>query len=330
MRRFLLGILVAGLFGCGETYAPFASNQIAAGMDVSQRMEVDSLLARVQAICDARLADPSREDRGNDCGRSSCVYSRSATENLIRQWVASDLLAASPTLQTQVEEDGGFATTNLWLDFPGTLRPDEWVLAIAHYDAWFCGANDNATGTATLFEMAKTLALSTLDRSVRILWVDGEEYGMVGSNRYLRQHTSDRVVMVLNADMTAFMGDQSNPLTNESDSVEYWIQANQPSAGASFQFAQLAKLLPEPVMAKPMVYPKRGISIAGEILGYSLSDHAPFWMAGIPALFPFPTGDIPSWYHSPRDIPSQVDEGRLRRAARMWLAGLAAFATVEQ
>jgi hypothetical protein len=322
-----LGLLA--LCACGEQYAPFAENQIAAGLRAGQAVAVETLGSRVQAICDARLADPKRESRGDFCGKSDdCVYSRSATADLIRRWLADSPLAGTTPLVEQVSAEGGFTTTNLWLDLPGALRPDEWVLAVAHYDAWFCGANDNATGTATLVEAALALAPLGLDRSVRVMWVDGEEFGMVGTNRYLQAHPNDNVTMVVNADMTAFLGDQGNPLTHEPSSVEYWIQANERSASAAYQMAQLAGRLPEPVAAKPIIYPGSGVSTAGVILGYSLSDHAPFWMAAIPALFPFPTGDIPGWYHTPRDLPDQVDPGRLRRAARMWVAGLAAFATV--
>jgi Zn-dependent M28 family amino/carboxypeptidase len=163
---------------------------------------------------------------------------------------------------------------------------------------------------------------------VRVLWVDGEEFGMVGSNRYLQAHPNDNIAMVVNADMTAFMGTQSNPLTHEPAAVEYWIQANEQSASGAYKLAQLAGQLPEPVGAKPVIYPGSGVSIAGVVMGYSLSDQSTFWMAGIPALFPFPTGDIPDWYHTPRDVPAEVDVDRLQRVARLWVAGLAAFATV--
>jgi hypothetical protein len=329
MSRRWLGLALVAVGACGERYPPFADNQIAAGLRAGQAVSVATLAGRVQDICDARLSDPQRESHGDFCGRSDdCVYSRAATAGLIRRWLAESPQSATIPLTLQESTEGGFTTTNLWLDLPGAVHPDEWVLAVAHYDAWFCAANDNATGTATLVEAALALAPLGLDRSVRVLWVDGEEFGMVGSNRYLEAHPHDDLIMVINADMTAFVGEQGNPLTREPATVEYVIQANEPSAAAAHALADLAGRLPEPVGTKAVVYPGSGVSAAGVILGYSLSDQSPFWMAGIPALFPFPAGDIPGWYHTPRDLPDQVDADRLQRAARMWTAGLAAFATV--
>ena len=165
MSRGLLTLGLLALGACGERYGPFAANQIAAGLRAGQAVSVDELAGRVQAICDARLSDPQRESHGSFCGKGdNCVYSRSATADLIRRWLAENLQAGTGPLEEQAVTEGDFTTTNLWLDLPGALRPDEWVLATAHYDAWFCGANDNATGTATLVEAAMALGHLGLDR----------------------------------------------------------------------------------------------------------------------------------------------------------------------
>jgi hypothetical protein len=326
LLRCLAVAAVLAAVGCGKRYAPFAENQVGVAQAIASRMLVPQLLDRVEAICQARQTDPGRDVYQHKCGYSGdCSYSRTATADLLRQWWTA---SGQPSpLVEQTRDDGGFRTTNLWLDFPGSLRPDERVLAVAHYDAWFCGANDNATGTAMLFEVALALAGTPLERSVRILWVDGEEFGMVGSTRYLQASGHDGVVMVLNADMVAFVGGQDSSLTRGPGSTEYWVQANEESAGAAYQFADLGARLPEPVDARALVYPGNGASLAGVVFGYSLSDQGPFWLEGIPALFPFPTGDIPNWYHTPNDLPNQVDPDRLQRSARWWAAGLAAFAT---
>ncbi len=46
----------------------------------------------------------------------------------------------------------------MWADIPGTERPDEIVLVTAHHDAWFVGADDNASGVAVILEVARVLA----------------------------------------------------------------------------------------------------------------------------------------------------------------------------
>jgi Zn-dependent M28 family amino/carboxypeptidase len=319
--------LVGSVSGCGDDYATFSRAQLAVGLDAAERVDTTALFGRVEALCDARLTDPTRDrSRPDACGvRSDCVYSREAARTVIEQWWAEGTLAQKAALGVQIEDEGGFRTANIRLDLPGRSRPDEWVLGTAHYDAWYSGANDNATGSAVLFEAARALSEMSLDRSVRLLWVDGEELGMVGTQRYI-DVSVERIVMVLNADMIAFRGRQSNTLT--ADSVEYWMQANEQSAEAAFRVADLARRLPEPITSRTIVYPGNGVSAAGAIFGYSMSDHAPFWLIGVPAVFPFPTGDMPDWYHTPRDAPDKVDQSRLRRIGRLWAAALAAFATV--
>lgn len=313
----MLGVLT----GCTDRYPPFSGEQIAAGLDAAERITTDALFDEVVQIAEARLADPEQESYGDRCHpEQDCLYSRAATAGLIRGWMGAP--------HEQTVDDPELSTTNLWVEFEGQTRAEEWVLAVAHYDAWFAGANDNGTGTALLVELARALEGSTLDRSVRILWVDGEEFGMVGTNRYLEEYGDDDVVMVLDADMIAHVGDQGNRLTAGGAGIEYFLQANEDSAGAAYQLADLARRLPEPVEAEPIVYPGDGVSLGGVAFGYALSDHAPFWLRGTPALFPFPTGDLPEYYHTPRDLPERVDQGRLRRIARLYAAGIAAFATV--
>jgi hypothetical protein len=330
LRRVLVCAgLVGCASGCGDDYARFSRSQFRIGLDAAERVDAAALFGRVEDICDARLSDPTRDESHPDaCGvRRDCVYSREATRTVIEQWWAESDLAERADLGVQIVDEGGFRTANILLDLPGQSRPDEWVLAVAHYDAWYCGANDNATGSAVLFEAARALAEVSLDRSVRLLWVDGEELGMVGTERYIDAH-QEHIVMVLNADMIAFRGEQSSTLT--ADSVEYSMQANEQSAEAAYQVADLGERLPEPISSRAVVYPGCGVSAAGVIFGYALSDHAPFWLIGVPAVFPFPTGDKPEWYHTPRDTPDKVDQSRLRRIGRLWAAALGAFATVAE
>ena len=55
---------------------------------------------------------------------------------------------------------------------------DEVVLVSAHHDAWFYGADDNATGVAVILETARILADSAPDRTIRIASFDREEEGL--------------------------------------------------------------------------------------------------------------------------------------------------------
>lgn len=317
---------------CTEDFAPFTRNQIEIALDAAEAFEPSPLMPLVQEIYDARITDPEQgTSHGDDCGTTDrCIYNRVATRALIRRQLGESNLGGVATVREQARDDGGFETVNVFVDFPGKTRPDEWVIATAHYDAWFGAANDNGTGVAVLLQVARTLRGLALDRSVRLLFTDGEELGMVGSGRYVQEYGTNGVVMVLNADSVAFVGTEGGVLTREASNVEYWLEANESSAQAAFQMANLARRLPEPVHMKPLVYPDNGFSLATIISGGVFSDHAQFWLAGVPALFPFPTGGKPDWYHTARDTPLEVNADRLRRVGRLWACTLAAFATVSK
>ncbi len=69
----------------------------------------------------------------------------------------------------------------------GATNPDEFVLVHGHLDSWGEGIGDNATGDATLLELARVLQANRgqLARSVRIAWWSGHSHGRyAGSTWY--------------------------------------------------------------------------------------------------------------------------------------------------
>jgi hypothetical protein len=86
-----------------------------------------------------------------------------------------------------------YESRNVFGYLPATKKSKKTVIVSAHYDhlgrmgadTYFPGGNDNASGTATLVEMAKQL--KGLDRKVNYLFIAfaGEEAGLVGSKYYV-------------------------------------------------------------------------------------------------------------------------------------------------
>lgn len=69
----------------------------------------------------------------------------------------------------------------------GAEDPDSFVLVHGHYDSWEVGVGDNATGDATMLELARVLQehRGELRRSVRIAWWPGHSTGRyAGSTWY--------------------------------------------------------------------------------------------------------------------------------------------------
>ena len=91
---------------------------------------------------------------------------------------------------------------------------DEYIIIGAHYDHLgvmndqiYNGADDNASGTATVIEMARILKSqqSNLKRSIIIAAFDAEEIGLWGSNYLSRQLDLSKVKLMMSVDMVGWL-----------------------------------------------------------------------------------------------------------------------------
>jgi N-acetylated-alpha-linked acidic dipeptidase len=82
------------------------------------------------------------------------------------------------TLVTRLEE-GWYRQKVPVVEIRGREEPEKFVLLHGHYDSWDVGVGDNATGDATLLEIARVLTKhpGRLRRTVRIAWWPGHSTG---------------------------------------------------------------------------------------------------------------------------------------------------------
>jgi len=143
------------------------------------------------------------------------------------------------------------------------------------------GANDNASGSAMVFELAETLrGLKQLNYSYLFINFTAEEIGLVGSQYYVKNplYPLDKIVMVLNFDMVGI------PVRDRLTAF---------NAGSVSQFKYM-----EPIAKK------YGLSVIarGQSGG---SDHVPFSNRGVPNIF-FHTG-LDANYHTVGDTPEKLN-----------------------
>ena len=93
------------------------------------------------------------------------------------------------TIFTEMEE-GWFNQKVPVVTIPGRADPDKFVLVHGHYDSWDVGVGDNATGDATLLELARVFWKNRkrLDRSVRIAWWPGHSTGRYAGSTWFADH----------------------------------------------------------------------------------------------------------------------------------------------
>ncbi len=102
---------------------------------------------------------------------------------------------------------------NLWVEIPGSEKPNDIVTYVAHYDTTGKnrpGANDNGTGVASLLAVADALKKSRIrpKRTVRFLLTDGEERRPLyqGSEHFFESsvRAGENNVLVINVDMLGY------------------------------------------------------------------------------------------------------------------------------
>lgn len=163
----------------------------------------------------------------------------------------------------------------------------------AHYDSVpeGPGANDNASGTSMLLELARTQKRTGLC----VVAFGAEEYGLWGSQAYIKQHGVAGVRFVLNFDMIAKV---SGAQVVGDPNLQEKILGMLKQAG------------------------KTGFR-AGQFPPFATSDHASFVSVGIPAVT-FYAGDDPQ-IHQPGDNLSNVDRASVEtmlNAAELAISGL--------
>jgi hypothetical protein len=201
------------------------------------------------------------------------------------------------SLTTGVEKKHA-TVSNVLAYLPGTT--DEYVVIGAHYDhlgrgeygslapskigELFPGADDNASGTSALLELARLLAplRGTLPRGILFASFAGEELGIVGSAAFVREPTLPlaKAVAMLNMDMVGR------------------VQASKIYIGGVGTAAPFRSILDAAV-------PKAGLVPEYALSGYSSSDETSFLAEQIPVLFFF--SGLHSDYHTPSDTWDKID-----------------------
>ncbi|MCH7856729.1 MAG: M28 family peptidase [Gemmatimonadetes bacterium] len=191
--------------------------------------------------------------------------------------VAALLPGSDPTLADEVLIIGAHYD-HLGFGGEGSLDPD--VREVHN------GADDNASGTSGLIEIARALSESDRRpaRSVLFLAFTGEEKGLWGSSHYVRNPLLpiERTVAMLNMDMIGRL-EGGTLIVHGVGTAEEWtdvlLAANQSTA--------------------------RPLSIATTPEGFGPSDHASFYGEGLPVLHFFSNTHVD--YHRPSDDWEKID-----------------------
>jgi hypothetical protein len=150
------------------------------------------------------------------------------------------------------------------------------------------GADDNASGTAAVMELARLFKASPAKRSIIVVAFSGEELGLLGS-QYFVDHAPfaiDSVQAMLNFDMVGRLRDDKLLVYGVATATE----------------------LPE-IVNRANIAPVFRLSAIGD--GFGPSDHSSFYGKNLPVLHFFT--DVHEDYHRASDDAEKIEYGGLRR-----------------
>lgn len=199
-------------------------------------------------------------------------------------------------------------TENVLAYVEGTTHKDEVIVVGAHYDHvgvnahGICrGADDNASGTAALIEIAKTFADAARQgvrpkRSVLFIAFSGEEMGLYGSLYYVSNpwFPLDKTKFMINMDMIGRCNKKMNPCN-----YTYII------AGGK-EKRQLKKAARRENRKNKVLRIDWHPGLIGRLAFTFGSDHFNFRRKGISNMV-FTTGFQHPDYHTTRDIPEKIN-----------------------
>ena len=167
-------------------------------------------------------------------------------------------------------------------------RHDSCYVFTAHYDhlgnlgkdVYYAGANDNASGTATIVTLAKYYAQNRPEYDMYFIAFSGEEAGLRGSTWYAEHPVVplEQISYLFNIDM---IGD---------DCEEMYCEVS--DAG----LARYERAVAELSAGSPLHSPLHRAELAAN------SDHYPFAVRGVPCIFLMnENGSAFQYYHTPND-----------------------------
>ena len=309
------------------------------------------VVVRENNFNDDRLAKLRYDNTGGEAGIPVVAISRQAAESLLSKPLAEIEQAAKSKSEAAYAEVANPISVSVdiirrevpaynvigVLEGSDPVLKNENIVIGAHYDHLgrggsgslaptsgdiHHGADDNASGTAGLLELARVFSAQRPKRTLIFIAFGGEEEGLLGSAYYVNHPVSPltNTVAMINMDMIGRMRDRKLVIGGVGTATEWKEIIRQANAAQSMHVAANS---PAPMKGVPIVVsangrpvvttdPNGAFQLTMNEDGYGPSDHSSFYGKQIPVLF-FWTGTH-SDYHKPSDTFEKInydDEARI-------------------
>lgn len=332
MRKItlLLGVLTIIL---ALTCAPDApdTSHFSTAFAVSEDIVAANLMPWVEMLSAARTTDITVSCEGYEEKElyPACHLTRDAAVQIVTN--AFSTMGYAPRIE--IFGEGPQAAHNVVAEWPGALHPEEVLLIAAHLDGFYAAADDNGSAVAALLETARVVRKYSFARTIRFVAFDLEEFGSVGSTRYVEAGRCKDVVAAIIMDMIGYATTKPNSQKDVfgvklPDVGDFLVVAGNRDSAEMLQ--QMILLSHEYGLAKlvGVITPGDGNYFLAS--PYTRSDHGMLWYHGIPALFLSDTANFRNpHYHKPTDTPDTLNPEFLANNTRALAAAVALFAEVQ-
>lgn len=190
---------------------------------LNENLEEKALIFEESFFAELMKADPAIIKKAQNAGSWISLHEATPIMTMAQQYytppyfmvvedsITREIKDVAFTLSSTIEEN--YESQNVWGMVKGSESPDSILLITAHYDhlggigdsIYFPGANDNASGIAMLFELAKYFSDPENKPSFSMVFIafSGEEAGLQGSKYASENFPFDlaQISFLLNIDL---------------------------------------------------------------------------------------------------------------------------------
>lgn len=238
-------------------------------------------------------------------------------------YIRDTLSKAGYSVTEQAYAVKGHSVTNLEAQLLGSAASEPVTVVGAHYDSVVgtAGADDNATGVASILELARELHETTPRRTIRFVFFVNEEPPYFQTQRmsslvYARRLRRDGIPVsaMISLEMLGYYSDSP-----ESQKYPSGLGLFYPSRDNFIGFvgnSASRELVRHAVRAfrDSARFPSEGLAAPDGWPGVGWSDQWSFWQAGYPAMMITDTAVFRyPHYHTPEDTLKEIDFAKMAR-----------------
>ena len=271
--------------------------------------QAQTINSMVESVSDSALFSTIAGLQG--FGTRSCL---SGNTSQVSKWVRAQFVAAGLTdVMLDSFMYGATAEANVVATLPGTRYPGKEIIVGGHIDSRSSsnsapGADDDASGTAAVLEIARVLASSGYHPSAtfRFVGFEAEEAGLVGSSHYAREAKAAGrdIALMINFDMIGYTS-SANP------ERRFYVVYYPPDT-------EIASMVASAATSYTSLTPVLTTSYQASVDSYS------FAIENFPSVNCIEYVFNP-YYHSPNDQVSALDSSYVRDITRTGLATILQF-----